>query len=174
MRQITRTLGVSAALALALTLAPGCSMKSDAVLTSKVKTKLAADPQVNPFEIDVDTTDGVVRLSGQVEDIGDRAEAERLASRTRGVKRVINEIQIDDPDAENVASDTWIETKIKAKLVADPEVNPFNVDVDVIDGVVTLTGKVDDQVTCDAAIALAKDTRGVKRVENRIEVKKNS
>jgi osmotically-inducible protein OsmY len=124
-------LAVCAMLAIA-----GCANKSvgeridDGWITSKVKAKLAADPSVNPFEIDVDTTDGVVRLSGTVEGEKARSEAVRLAENTDGVVRVVNDIEIGDPTFAQNVNDKAIETKIKAKLTGDPEINPFNIDVD--------------------------------------------
>lgn len=66
----------------------------DAAITAKVKSKLAADPEINPFNIDVDTRDGVVTLSGTVEKAEARSEAEDLARGTDGVRRVVNNIQV--------------------------------------------------------------------------------
>lgn len=88
-------------LALAALVAAGCSSTrsvgeqvDDATITSKIKTKLAGDPEVNPFNIDVDTLDGVVTLSGEVRDPEARREAEELAWATRGVRDVVNEIRV--------------------------------------------------------------------------------
>ena len=66
--------------------------------------------------------------------------------------------------------DGWITTKIKAKLVGDSDINPFNIDVDVLNGVVTLSGKVKKADTKEEAERLARDTKGVKQVVNDIEV----
>jgi osmotically-inducible protein OsmY len=143
----------------------------DAWITSKVESKLAADPDVNNFEIDVDTNDGTVRLSGMVESAAGREEAERIARSTEGVRGVVNEIKIGDPTlAENV-TDAWILTKIKSKLVADPQVSAFNIDVDVLEGKVTLSGEVAKAVAKSEAEKLARATRGVKSVDNKIEVR---
>ena len=143
---------------------------SDAWITSKVTAKLAADPEVNPFEIDVDTHDGVVRLSGMVETDAQRSEAEKLARNTDGVARVINDIKLGDPTlAENI-DDAWISTKIKAKIAADPDVNAFNIDVDVLQGVVTLSGEVKTAYAQRRAEEIASRTDGVKDVKNLIKV----
>jgi len=66
----------------------------DAELTATVKTKLAADPEINPFQIDVDTVDGKVTLTGKVPSEGDRDEAERLARDTEGVVDVVNNLEV--------------------------------------------------------------------------------
>jgi hyperosmotically inducible protein len=67
-------------------------------------------------------------------------------------------------------SDSGITTKIKAKLTADPEINPFNISVETEEGTVYLTGRVHDQAQKDEAEELARNTEGVKRVVNHIEV----
>jgi hyperosmotically inducible protein len=66
----------------------------DAMLTARVKARLIADPEINPFQIDVDTVDGTVTLNGMVDTDDQRAEAEKLASRTPGVTQVINVIRV--------------------------------------------------------------------------------
>ncbi|HYX22559.1 MAG TPA: BON domain-containing protein [Thermoanaerobaculia bacterium] len=70
----------------------------DATITAKVKAKLAADGDINPFNIDVDTHEGVVTLLGRVKKAESRARAERLARETSGVKRVTNLVKVGDKD----------------------------------------------------------------------------
>ncbi|HEX2641749.1 MAG TPA: BON domain-containing protein [Thermoanaerobaculia bacterium] len=67
---------------------------SDASITTRVKAKLLADPEVAALHIDVDTIDGRVTLNGKVASADQRQEAEKLASRTQGVKSVVNLIQV--------------------------------------------------------------------------------
>lgn len=68
----------------------------DKAITAKVKAKLAADLDVNPFNIDVDTNEGVVTLQGRVKKEETRRKAEDYAHDTDGVKRVINLIKVGD------------------------------------------------------------------------------
>ena len=68
----------------------------DAAITAAVKAKLAADGDINPFNIDVDTNEGEVTLQGRVEDAAARSKAEQLARETDGVRRVINLIKVGD------------------------------------------------------------------------------
>lgn len=68
----------------------------DAAITAQVKSKLAADPEVAAHNIDVDTNEGVVTLSGRVDDGAERSEAEKLARNTDGVRRVINNLKVGD------------------------------------------------------------------------------
>ncbi|MDY7092343.1 MAG: BON domain-containing protein [Acidobacteriota bacterium] len=149
---------------------PPAEQVDDAVISSKVKSKITADPELNPFEIDVDTDEGVVRLSGVVESDADRMEAEKLARSTEGVMDVTNDITLGKKTAGQALSDAEITAKVKSKLAADPEVNPFNIDVDTSEGVVTLTGRVTKEAARDEAGKLAARTKGVRSVQNRIKV----
>lgn len=67
---------------------------SDVAVTSKIKAKLAADPEVAALHIDVDTVDGQVTLNGKVASAAQKAEAEKLARNTEGVASVTNLIQV--------------------------------------------------------------------------------
>ena len=93
---------VCLALVLALSLGACSSTKTagtqvdDAAITAKVKAKLAADGDVNPFNIDVDSNEGVVTLQGRVAKEEARTKAEQLARETDGVSRVINLIKVGD------------------------------------------------------------------------------
>jgi hyperosmotically inducible protein len=60
----------------------------DAALTAKIKSKMALDDLVKARTIDVDTSDGVVTLSGSVESREQRERAVRLARETDGVTSV--------------------------------------------------------------------------------------
>ena len=66
----------------------------DTAITARVKARLIADPEINPFHIDVDTVDGRVALNGKVSRREQREEAEDLARGTEGVRAVVNLIQV--------------------------------------------------------------------------------
>lgn len=162
---------VAAAAAACSTAQPASTQLSDAALTNKVKGRLVADPEINPFQIDVDTDDGVVRLSGVVHREDQRAEAEKHARMVEGVRDVVNDITVGDKTFDEGVDDSWIGSKVKAKLLSDPEVNGFNIDVDVEQGVVTLSGVVKSPGQRVEAEKLARNTKGVREVRNLIKVK---
>ena len=66
----------------------------DSTLTGSVKTKLASDKVSSLTRIDVDSTNGVVALNGVVESAEQRARAQELAAQVNGVKRVVNNLQV--------------------------------------------------------------------------------
>ena len=67
---------------------------TDAAITTAVKTKLLADSKTPGLKIDVDTSDGVVTLSGTVPSkaVADKAVAD--ARGTKGVGRVVNNLKV--------------------------------------------------------------------------------
>ena len=67
--------------------------------------------------------------------------------------------------------DTEITAKVKAAIFAEPGLKTLQISVDTINGVVTLTGSVNSQVSRDRANALASAVADVKRVENQLIVK---
>ncbi len=150
---------------------PAGQQIDDAALTTKVKAKLAADPDVNPFNIDVDTTDGVVTLRGRVEDVASRNEAVELARETEGVRRVRNEIQVGEgPGDMAPGADAALVGAIEGQLAGDPGTSGLNIDVDVQDGVVTLSGTVRTADARTRAGEIARSVDGVKSVRNELKV----
>lgn len=66
----------------------------DGVITASVKTAMLADDMVEGLEFDVDTTRGVVRLSGAVDSQAQIDAAVRIAKGVEGVKDVQNELTV--------------------------------------------------------------------------------
>jgi osmotically-inducible protein OsmY len=83
-------------LACTTTQTPG-EQVSDQAITAKIKTKLTADRFSNLVNIDVNVTNGVVTLSGEVPNEEVRREAEAEARSVDGVKRVHNNLQVSNP-----------------------------------------------------------------------------
>ncbi len=66
----------------------------DGTLTSYVKTKLASDKLVTLTRVGVETNNGVVYLTGEVETAEQRSRIGSLASEVKGVKKVVNNLQV--------------------------------------------------------------------------------
>ena len=93
MRKLSVTL---ASLALAITMLAGEKLPvTDASIEDQVKIKLAGDMEVKGGGLDVSVKDGVVTLKGRVESDRVRGKAEKLAKKIKGVKSVVNNIQVE-------------------------------------------------------------------------------
>jgi len=66
--------------------------------------------------------------------------------------------------------DAWIHTKIVAKLIGDSQTPERKINVDVVNGEVTLRGTVDTAQAKSEAERIAKETDGVKKVVNQLKV----
>lgn len=66
----------------------------DAATTSEIKAKLLADDIVPSRHVKVETTDGVVQLSGEVESKAQSDRAESIAKAIDGVKSVKNDLKV--------------------------------------------------------------------------------
>src|SRR5580700_2053782 len=90
------------ALALGGALLTGCrtnetpeAQVNDAEITANVKSKLASDVGLSTLpDIAVNSTNGVVTLSGAVDSAGTKAKAETIARSVPKVTRVVNNLQI--------------------------------------------------------------------------------
>ena len=69
-----------------------------------------------------------------------------------------------------VLTDAAITSAVKTKFLAEPGVPGTSINVDTNNHVVTLTGTVKSKAEMDKAMAIARDTKGVKRVVNHLKV----
>ena len=166
----------------------GCS-QLDPGITTSVKTKLMADELVKARTINVDTRSRVVTLTGTVQSAAEEAKALQIARSTKGVVDVVDNIVIaplSEPGAApttgsagdtsigtaaEAVTDAGITTKVKSKLLADPDVSGLRIDVDTSDRVVTLTGTVNSSAEKARALDLAGKVENVKRVEDKLTVR---
>ena len=70
-----------------------------------------------------------------------------------------------------VIEDDLLTAKVKTALLAAPDIKGLHIEVDTHGGVVTLSGIVDKAADMDRAARIARDTSGVKSVDNQLVVK---
>jgi hyperosmotically inducible periplasmic protein len=68
------------------------------------------------------------------------------------------------------ATDMTITTKVKAALAADDQLSALKIEVDTVQGVVSLTGPAPSAEAADRATTLAKAVEGVTEVQNKLVV----
>src|SRR6266576_6741276 len=83
-----------------LALGTACSkVASDGQVTSEVESRLNADSGLQGKQLTVQTSGGVVTLSGRVDNDAQRNAASRYASMVPGVKQVVNNLQVGSASA---------------------------------------------------------------------------
>jgi hyperosmotically inducible protein len=166
-------------------LAMACA-QSDAGITTSVKSQLVADDAVKASQIDVDTRDRVVTLTGEVRTQEEERKAVEIARNTNGVRDVVDQVSVvAEPDAARttgvggtpvepaagpLTNDVSITAAVKAKLLADPDTSGLRIDVDTKDQIVTLTGNVESQAEKKEALQITQSIEGVKSVTDRMTV----
>ena len=118
--------------------------------------------------VKVKANDGVVTLTGTVQDKDDRDLAADTVENLPGVVSVNNEIKVESAYPEH--SDKWMAFKIRSRLLVKGNVSASSTKVLVTDGNVLLTGTADNAAQKELTEAYAKDIDGVKSVNNEIVV----
>jgi osmotically-inducible protein OsmY len=155
-------------------------------ITTKIHAQYFLDPDVKPWNIDVTTSaGGIVELRGEVDNANAKAEAVRIARDTEGVTRVDDRLRVAPGDAargevdtsrggEPDASDPWLTAKIQSKYFLDTDIKGLDIDVTARDGTVTLRGTVDSERERRQAVAIARNTDGVRQVNDELQMRSDA
>jgi hyperosmotically inducible protein len=148
-------------------------MVDDIQIAAQVKTNLIASDQVSADDVNVEVEMGVVQLSGFVASEAERDAAAAVAADIIGVKSVSNKLVVGKPERSmgTVMSDQMIETKVNAALMGDKGTDAGDIDVEVREGVVLLSGFVSSEVEKQRATEVASGVNGVTSVNNSLDIK---
>lgn len=144
--------GFVAAAGMVVTVACG---QTDAGITTNVKSKLAADDTVKAYQVDVDTQNHVVTLSGDVETAAAKERALMLARETEGVSDVIDQIRVNETAATSGIDDN--------DLRIEGDVDAPDVDVDVDDNLESDARRGAEATKSGAAKAADATVEGAKK-----------
>jgi osmotically-inducible protein OsmY len=139
---------------------------SDETITLWVKDALLEDARVPAIGINISTNDSIVKLTGTVNNLAAKKYAYLEATKIKGVRGVINDISVNAP----FRYDFDIAQDVLQRILNSSSIKTRNVDVDVSDGAVTLSGDVASWAEVEQAQLLATETKGVKSVTNNLIV----
>ncbi len=163
---------------LALALVTVACGESDLGITTKVKTRLDTDRNINASQVQVSTQNNVVTLSGAVESPAAKERAVEVARRAEGVEDVVDNLTVSTSVAAMPApgatgatpDDAAITQAVREKLLSQPGTSAEKIDVDTRQGVVTLSGQVKSPQEKEQVVQIARATEGVQKVEVRLTV----
>ncbi len=144
-------------------------LPSDAQVKKAVRDELYKDLRVeDPFEITVDSSFGHVTLNGTVKSYHDRVLAESDAQDVVGVAWVTNNL---------IAKPAWredltVKKDVRSRLASDYLLSGDNINVEVHDGIVDLSGDVPTHFERKHAVVATADVPGVVDVVNTLHVSK--
>lgn len=140
---------------------------SDQEIADAIEDQYLVDRSVDVNRIDIEVHEGIVELTGRVDNLLAKERAARIAGWVKGVRSVSNRIQV-VPSV--VFSDSGIEREVENALREDPAADAYEIDVSVQDNVVTLGGEVQSFAEMELAVKVAKSVRGVMALNNVIKV----
>ncbi len=165
---------VAAMLAMTVGCASSMTTKStqqaDSSITSSVENSLKNSEKVKARQVEVQTREGVVYLTGVVDTEEARREAGRISWRTADVDGVVNDLTVGERTVGSWVDDVMISSQVKAKLIANTEIKAGDIDVSSSQAVVTLIGRVSSSTIKSDAERIARGTKGVKDVANELTV----
>ena len=148
-------------------------MKTNAELQKDVQDAIKWQPLLNAAEIGVTAKDGVVSLTGVVDNYAKKTEAEDAAKNVAGVTALVEKIEVRYPSSYT-KTNAEIATEVLTALKARWDVPSDRVKVKVEDGWITLTGEVGWNFQREAAKDAIKSLMGVIGVTNNIKIKSES
>jgi osmotically-inducible protein OsmY len=140
---------------------------TDTDIAGAINTELRIDNAVSANNIDVSVAKGIVTLQGSANSILAKERARALAEATVGVRAIVNRIEVQPATPR---SDKELATAVKDAWLFDPATKSYKLAAKAKDGVVTISGTVGSYAQKELAATVAKGVRGVKGVENEIDV----
>jgi osmotically-inducible protein OsmY len=146
------------------------STRTDEEIQRDILEELKWDTRVRPNEVGVAVKDGVVTLTGWVDSYLKKMAAEEAAHRVRGVKAVVNDIEVRLPSSAERTDEDLAKAALNA-LQWQAGVPADKIDVTVSHGWVTLKGEVEYGYQKREAERAVERLSGVRGVINLIRVK---
>ena len=144
----------------------------DATIKLNISRKLLTSENNLFRDIDTSVIEGIVLLTGIVENQEKRIEAVKIVWEVDGVKEVINEIEIGEKTSiKEYANDVWITTQIKALAVRDIGLRSISYNVETIRGKVYLAGITSRPEQLETLVNIIKGVKGVNEVVNYVVIK---
>ena len=138
---------------------------SDGVIKTKLSDKyLRADVDLVQG-VSISVNEGAVLLTGTVPTQDKKINATKLAWEIKGVREVVNEVSVtQNVSLKNKAKDFAAAAQLRLKIIGDGEVSSLNYSIDVVDGVVYLSGVAETEEERARVVALAQELPFAKKV----------
>ena len=162
--------GIGTAAVAASTTEKGFSTSvADGVIETKLVDRFIQNDAALSTGIEKSVNNGSILLTGRVETIEQKVLATKLAWEIKGVREVVNEVQVtQDNSLRDKAKDLAASAQLRAALIGDQNISSLNFSIDVVNGIVYLSGVASDEMEKERVIAHAQELRFAKKVVNYI------
>jgi osmotically-inducible protein OsmY len=136
-------------------------------VAKRIEQKIHSENKIQIDHLKVMHNNGTVYMEGVAKDFGSKYLAEKIASKEKGVTKIDNQIAVTAAEV----TDEEIQTELISRIRRVIRNEPFDlISVKSTGGFVTLTGFVRDTSLVDKAFDEAIKVRGVRGVENKIQM----
>lgn len=145
-------------------------MRTDGQIKQDILDELVFQPNIDETQIGVIVEDGVVNLTGVVDDFYTKVTAESVVKKIKGVKAVAEDIEV-KYGTEFQKTDKEIAKAIVHAFEWNTAVPEKKIGIEVESGWITLSGEVEFWYQKDAARCITREIIGVKGIVNNIDIK---
>ena len=159
-------IGVGTAAVAASTTEKGLSTSvADTQIHAKLTDQFIKSDFTLVTAVTITVNDGAVLLTGKIKTPEEKILATKLAWKIRGVREVVNELQITDSSSiKDIAKDLAASATLRGKLISDKDVSSLNFSIDVVNGTVYLSGVAADVREKNRVVEHAREVRFTKHV----------
>ena len=138
---------------------------ADGVIKTKLSDRYLRTDVDLVQAVTISVNEGAVILTGTVATQEKKILATKLAWEIKGVREVVNEVTVsDNVSLKNRAKDFAAAAQLRLKIIGDGEVSSLNYSIDVVDGVVYLSGVAESEAERARVVALAQELPFAKKV----------
>jgi len=163
---VNAAIGIGTAAVAASTTEKGLSTSvSDSVIQTKLSDSFIQTSQSIFLNVETSVNDGSVLLTGKLKTQEEKITATRLSWEISGVREVINEIQLSEASSfKSSAKDLAASAQLRAALIRDADISSLNFSIDVVNGIVYLSGVAENEEERERVVAHAQELRFAKQV----------
>ena len=169
MKAIHSAVLMAAAFALLTISVPVHGSNTDDGIESSARKTYVFKTYLKDDDIKIQSKDGAVTLTGTVAEEPNIMLAQVTVEGLPGVKSVDNQLKLKDEPGTG-SPDALISARVKLVLLSHRNLNAGKTDVQVKDGIVTLSGEAENQAQIDLTTEYIRDVEGVKDVKNDMTV----
>ena len=138
---------------------------SDGLILTKISDKFLRSDVDLTSGVSISVNQGAVLLTGTVATQDKKITATKLTWEIKGVREVVNEINVtENSSLKNKAKDFAAAAQLRLKIIGDGAVSSLNYSIDVVDGVVYLSGVAETEEERARVVALAQELPFAKKV----------
>lgn len=151
----------------------------DAWIDGKLEGSYLLNSELDGFKIGTEVENGRVLLTGTVPSDAHKQLAEEIAKNLDGVTAVQNNLVVAEDGDEYDEKDRTFSSRfydmtttvgLKTNFALNDELEAHEINIDTVDGVVTLEGEVDTRAAAMLAEEIASSYDHVSRVQNNLRV----